>query len=127
MPAMIPKGTPFNDELFRRIRLAVDVGDEIATLSSLKLNKIDSIDRGGIDVSTDRSRRLGTGPRRVPAWMVMRAWEHLLANGSLSQRGLLDDLEVKRSAFVFALLATFPDIDVESLRPTVLRWTQFDG
>jgi hypothetical protein len=120
--AMIPKGTPFDDELFERIRLAVDAGDEIATLSTLKLNEIVSVDRDGIDVSTERSRRLGTGPQRVPAWMLMRAWEYLSSHGSLSQQGLLDDLDVKRSAFVCALLATFPDVDVESLRPTVLTW-----
>jgi hypothetical protein len=119
----LPEGSPFNDELFERIRLAVDAGDEIATLSTLELNEIVSIDRDGIDVSTEHSKRLGTEPQRVPAWMLMRAWEYLSSNGSLSQQGLLEDLEVKSSAFVCALLATFPDVDVDSLRPTVLRWT----
>ena len=124
---MIPRGTPFDDELYERVTLVIDAGDEIATLSSLKLNEIARVDRNGIDVLSERSRRLGTGPQNVPAWMVMRAWSHLRDHGELSQQQLLDDLEVKRSAFVCALLATFPDVDVESVRPTVLRWAPSDS
>lgn len=124
---MIPRGTPFNDELYERIMLAVEPGDEIATLTSLKLNEIMRVDRDGIDVSTERSRRLGIGPQRVPAWMVMRAWEHLRTHGQLTQPELLEVLAVKRSAFVCALIAAFPDVDVEGVRPTKLRFTPVRG
>jgi hypothetical protein len=41
----------------------------------------------------------------------------------LSQNELLNDLNVKRSAFVCALLAQFPDVVVESLQPTVLKFS----
>ncbi|MFC7673278.1 hypothetical protein ACFQWH_09370 [Mycolicibacterium sp. GCM10028919] len=124
---LMSRGARFSVELYERINLVIEPGDEIATLSSLKLNEIVAIDRDGIDVATERSRRLGKGPQRVPAWMVTRAWEHLRAHGSLSQQGLLDDLGVKRSAFVCALLAAFPDVEVESLRPTVLRFAPVFG
>jgi hypothetical protein len=52
--------------------------------------------------------------------MVVAAWDRLRRRGQLSQPELLDDLNVKRSAFVCALLALFPDVVVRSTRPTVL-------
>ncbi|MFN3002972.1 hypothetical protein [Mycolicibacterium wolinskyi] len=55
------------------------------------------------------------------AWMIVVAWEQLCKNGSLSQIELLNDLNVKRSAFVCALLAQFPDVVVVQDRPTVLE------
>jgi hypothetical protein len=53
--------------------------------------------------------------------MVAVAWDRLCKNGSLSQDELLNDLNVKRSAFVCALLAQFPDVVVRQTRPTVLE------
>jgi hypothetical protein len=53
--------------------------------------------------------------------MIATAWEHLRLHGRLSQKKLLGPLNVKRSAFVCALVARFPDVDIESDRPVVLR------
>ena len=47
----------------------------------------------------------GLHPQIVPAWMIVAAWEHLRQNGALTHQELLNELNVKRSAFVCALLA----------------------
>ena len=57
----------------------------------------------------------------VPAWMIVAAREHLRQNGKLTHHELLRDLNAKRSAFVCALLAQFPDVVVRSTRPIVLE------
>jgi hypothetical protein len=54
--------------------------------------------------------------------MIVRAWAHLTSTGTLTQEGLKHQLDVYRSAFVCALLATFPDVEVQSRRPIKLRF-----
>jgi len=115
------RSTELDDDLLERIRSAVNEGDEISTLSNKRPNRVVAIDRSGIEVETLRSDRLRTGPQTVPAWMIVVAWNHLLQKGELSHVELLNDLNVKRSAFVCALLAQFPDVVVRSTRPTVLE------
>jgi hypothetical protein len=115
------RSTEFDDELFNRVLSVVESGHEITTLSNKRPNRIVSIDRSGVSVETLRSDRRGTGPQIVPAWMIVAAWEHLRRNGELSQNELLNELNVKRSAFVCALLVRFPDVVVRSTRPTVLE------
>jgi hypothetical protein len=110
-----------DDELFSRVLSVVESGDEITTLSNKRPNRIASIDRSGVSVETLRSDRRGTGPQIVPAWMIVAAWEHLRQNGELTHQELLNELNVKRSAFVCALLARFPDVVVRSTRPIVLE------
>ena len=111
----------FDDVLMGRIRAVVRSGDEIYTLTSKRPNRIVAIDRAGIRVETLRTDDRGSGPQLVPAWMVIAAWEHLCRNGRLSQNELLHDLNVKRSAFVCALLSRFRDVDVSATQPTVLE------
>lgn len=94
-------------------------GNEIETIANKQINRIAAVDWQVVDVGTARSERLGTGPQHVPAWMIVRAWEHLRRTGELSQPYLLNELNVKRSAFVRALLALFPDVVVRSHRPVV--------
>jgi len=53
--------------------------------------------------------------------MITAAWDHLRRHGQLSQEELLEDLNVKRSAFVCAFIAGFPNVVVKSVRPTVLE------
>jgi hypothetical protein len=53
--------------------------------------------------------------------MIVAAWEHLRRNGELSPNELLNVFNVKRTAFLCALVAQFPDIVVRSTRPTVLE------
>jgi hypothetical protein len=52
--------------------------------------------------------------------MISIAWEYLRRNGQLGQQQLLNELGVKRSAFVFALLAQFRDVTLISTGPAVL-------
>jgi hypothetical protein len=112
-----------DDDLYGRITSVVEAGSEIPTLSIKRPNWISSLDRGGVWVETERSRARGAGPQLVPAWMIVTAWKRLRENGNLSQVELLNQLNVKRSAFVCALLAQFHDVDVRQHRPTVLEWT----
>jgi hypothetical protein len=115
------RSTELDDELFERVLSAVEPGEEIPTLSIKRPNRIVAIDRSGIEVETLRSDRLNSGPQTVPAWMIVAAWNRLRQKGELSQDELLNDLNVKRSAFVCALLSQFPDVVVRSTRPTVLE------
>jgi hypothetical protein len=111
----------FEDSLYELIGTVIQPGDEIDTLSIKHPNEIAEFDRSGIWVNTERSKGSGAGPQHVPAWMIAIAWEGLCANGELSQVEVLNDLNVKRSAFVCALLALFPDVVVRQTRPTVLE------
>jgi hypothetical protein len=119
--ALAPRGTQFDDKLYRRIVQSVAEGDELRTLAYGRPNKIISIDRAGIRVTTLQSEDRGARPQLVPAWMIVRAWDHLSSAGVLTQEGLKHQLGVHRSVFVCALLATFPEIEVESRIPAKLR------
>lgn len=118
---MTPRGTPFDEDLLERIKRVVQPGDELRTLTRQHPNKIISIERDGIRVSTVRSTESGVGPKLVPAWMITRAWNQLRTRGYLTREGLTYGLGVNRSTFVCALLSTFPEVKVESTRPTLLR------
>ncbi|ORB12687.1 hypothetical protein [Mycobacterium noviomagense] len=115
------KTIELGDELLDLVRSVVEPGDEIPTVSNKRPNRIVSIDRSGLSVETLRSDRRGTGPQMVPAWMIVAAWEHLRREGELTHSQLLNELNVKRSAFVCALLAQFPDVVIRSSRPIVLE------
>lgn len=116
----------FDDDLYEHVCSAVAPGNEIATLTNKRVNRIVAIDRSGVFVETDRSQRLGTGAQLVPAWMIMTAWHHLRRNGRLTNEQLVNELNAKRSAFVCALLAQFPDVVVLSTRPIVLELNSRD-
>lgn len=111
----------FDDELYDQVSEVIGPGTVILTLSSKKLNRIIAVDRDGVLVETERSLSRGSGPQRVPAWMIATAWERLRDKGELSQQELLNELNVKRSAFVCALLARFPEVVIQSTRPTTLE------
>lgn len=110
-----------DDDLLERIHSTVREGDEILTIGRKRPNVIASIDRDGIWVKTLRSDSRRSGPQLVPAWMIVTAWEHLQKAGELSHAVLLNDLNVKRSAFVIALLAQFIDVVVRSTEPIVIE------
>lgn len=95
----------FDDDLYDRVTAAIGIGDEIETLSIKRRNRIAGIDRTGVWVETARSNERGSGPQLVPAWMVATAWKRLCARGEISQVEVLNELNVKRSAFVCALIA----------------------
>ena len=110
-----------DDDLLDRILAAVQPGDEILTISSKRPNVIAAVDREGVWVETLRSQSRGSGPQLVPAWMIVKAWRHLGKTGVLSHGELLGDLNVKRSAFIIALLAQFPKVTVRSTEPIVIE------
>jgi hypothetical protein len=111
----------FGVEMRERIERQVRPGQVIATLGIGRPNRVASIDERGVWVETEQSMARQTGPQLVPAWMITIAWEHLRRHGRLSSRELLNDLNVKRSAFVCALLSHLPEVEVESSKPIVLR------
>lgn len=113
--------TEFDDGLLARILAVIQPGDEILTLSSKRANVIAAVDCEGVWVETLRSQSRGSGPQLVPAWMIVKAWQHLRKTGTLSHTELLEDLNVKRSAFVIALLAQFPEVVVKSNEPIVIE------
>ncbi len=123
----LPPGFEFDNELFDRINAAVNPEREIATLAGKRPNTIVTVGRDGVLVETLRSEGLQTGPQLVPAWMIATAWDQLQKKGSLSNKELLDDLNVKRSSFVMALLAEFSDVVVRSTRPLVIELVAGDG
>ncbi|TXH20769.1 MAG: hypothetical protein E6R06_21395 [Mycobacterium sp.] len=110
-----------DDSLYNRIVAVIQPGDVVYTLSIKRPNRIAGIERAGIWVETERSRKRRADPQLVPAWMVTAAWDHLCRNRVLTQDQLLNQLNVKRSAFVIALLALFPDVVVLDTRPTTLE------
>lgn len=115
------RSATFDAEFLAELLDAVRVGEVISTLGTGSPNRIDSIDPLGLRVSTERSEQNGTGPQLVPAWMVIAAWDYLQRYGRLAQTELLNNLNVKRSAFVCALLARLPGVEVETSPRTGLR------
>lgn len=115
------KTVQLDDSLLERIRSAVQTGDTILTLASKRPNVITAINRDGIWVRTLRSDSRKADPQLVPAWMLATAWQHLTKTGVLSSPELLKDLNVKRSAFVIALLAELAGVVVRSTRPIVIE------
>lgn len=114
----------FDDVLFAKVSEVIRPGTAILTLSTKNLNRVTAVDRKGVWVETERSMSLGSGPQLVPAWMIAVAWDRLRDKGELSQQELLNELNVKRSAFLCALLAKFPDVQIRSVRPTILELEQ---
>ncbi|HZP14739.1 MAG TPA: hypothetical protein VFA96_02865 [Nocardioides sp.] len=113
---------PLDPDLLGRLKSALDGREVVYTLSDNKPNWIHGVEERGVLVETERSRSRGSGPQLVPAKMLQQAWDLLRANGRISQRVLLHELEMRRSAAVFAILATLPEVEVESTRPdTTLR------
>lgn len=99
---------------------AIPIGSTIPTVAQGRPNRIVAIDDNGVQVETERSLARTGGAELVPAWMLNTAWEHLRRFRSLTQRYLLDDLKVKRSAAVFAILARLDDADLVTTKPTTL-------
>lgn len=112
-----------SDECFRLAGEVRSGSPIVHTLASHRPNEIIEISREGILVHTEKSRQLGE-PQLVPGWMVNVAWEHLRRTGRLDQDHLVssDGLNVKRSAFVMALLAHFPGVEVVALPKASLRF-----
>ena len=107
-------------ELLSSLRTAIPDGTIIFTVSNHKPNWIAQVASDGVLVETEKSRREGSPPQLVPAWMVQIAWDELTTLRRLTQARLLHKLNVKRSAAVFAMLACLPGVEAVQ-RPCELR------
>ena len=121
--ASVDRVSEFSDECLRIVSEVAALLPTVHTVADERPNQIVEVRRSGILVHTEKSRREGS-PQEVPAWMVEVAWEHLRRTGRLAQSHLVatDGLNVKRSAFVVALLAHFPGVRVVSTRPSELSF-----
>jgi hypothetical protein len=129
MPSSAPRGprsvgspSPTLADTLSRIRNAVSPGDVIQTLGNPSPNRIHGIGSDGVLVSTPKSDREGKGPQLVPMWMIDDAWRHLTRHRVMDQPTVRDGLNIKRSAFVMAMLARFEDVRVRSTRPAMLEY-----
>jgi hypothetical protein len=89
------------------------------TLARTQANRVVGIDRSGLWIETEASKRKQLPPQHVPAWMFQLAWEYLTSHGSLTNRHLLagDGLNVKRSSAVMAILTRLPGVEVVGRSP----------
>jgi hypothetical protein len=110
---------PWSEELMRRVSAALRPGDVVHTLGVKKPNWIIEIGSDGVLVHTERSRDAGK-PQVVEGWMVQVAWDHLLRHGQLTNKQLLNDLKVKRSSAVCAILSELPEVQVFATNPITL-------
>lgn len=118
-----PQAT-LNDGFLALLRLHVPTHSPVTTLGSDKPNWVTRISPEGLYVETERTRSDGTKAQLVPAWMLLAAWERLTDRGSLTNAELVssDDLNVKRSSFVCAVLPYLPGVKVTSTRPIALSY-----
>jgi HD domain len=110
-------------ELLGLLERHVPAGTTVLTLADGRPNWVIDVTDEGIWMETVASKEKGRGPRLVEAWMLETAWDHLVREGSLSNKHLLSDtgLKVKRSSAVCAILARLPGVEVASSTPIVLR------
>lgn len=111
-----------NEDLLQRLQHAVPDGALIHTVANRRPNWVVEVSSQGVRVETEESRRKGSPPQLVPAWMLQVAWDELRAKGRLEQGELLEVLNVKRSAAVVALLAQLPGVSAVAKPVTTLHY-----
>lgn len=118
------KTEPFSPALLDLLRAHLSTSEPVFTVSSGQPNWIIAITSEGLRVETERSRKAGSGPQDVPAWMFEAAWQRLTTRRRITNRELLatDDLNVKRSSLVCAVLANLPGVKVTGTRPITLTY-----
>lgn len=118
------KTEPFSPALLDLLRAHLSTSEPVFTISSGQPNWIIAITSEGLRVETERSRKAGSGPQDVPAWMFEAAWQRLTTRRKITNRELLatDDLNVKRSSLVCAVLAKLPGVTVAGTRPITLTY-----
>ena len=88
----------------------LDQESVIYTLARRLTNEITEIDHDGIWVMTDKS---SPKSELVPKWMFVEAITYLIEHGSISNKVLLYELNVKRSSFVLAALSRLEYVGYE--------------
>lgn len=112
------------DELLEGLERIQQEYEVVLTLSQGKPNRIISVEPAGVRIETQRTKERGDAPQLVPAWMIERAWTELTKAGTLTQQRLVstEELNVKRSAAVLALLSHLPGVTVASSKPSRLDY-----
>ena len=93
--------------------------DPIVTLGQNQLNYVKRVDRENVWVDTRKSMAEGTGPQPIPIDWIEDTFDALQDQGFLTRKELGPKAS-KRSAFIFALLAAFPDV-ATTTNPITLR------
>ena len=115
--------TKFDERLHQLLQTATRENAKFLTLSHDKPNIVTALTPTGLYVETEASLLKGSQPQLVPSWMFELAWQTLQARGYVTQQAVLNELNIKRSAAVCAILARLPGVEVDqSGRGTVLRW-----
>lgn len=121
--ARVQQPTSFDAELHTLLLAAKGQSETFLTLSQAKPNIVTELSPTGLYVVTEASLRKGSQPQLVPSWMFELAWRTLRVRGAISQQAVLNELNIKRSAAVCAILARLPGVEVDrSGRGVMLRW-----
>jgi hypothetical protein len=111
----IPPTERFDAALFPLLRPLR--GRTFLTLARRQPNTIADVEEDGLVIRTNRSPQ----GQRVPAWMFNIAWSWLTTHGRLANQYLCDELRVKRSAGVIAVLAQLPGVRVFDERTATIE------
>ena len=113
----------FEPELLALLQAEVARDPLFLTLTRGNPNRVTEVTPTGIYIETDASRAKGTPPQEVPSWMFELAWETLRSRGRVTQQEVLNELNIKRSAAVCAILARLPGVGLgRKLGGTSLLW-----
>jgi hypothetical protein len=93
--------------------------DPIATLGQNQLNYVKRVDSENVWVDTRKSIAEGTGRQPIPIDWIEDTFDALHDRGVMTRKNLGPKAS-KRSAFIFAFLATLPDVETET-NPITLR------
>ena len=96
------------EEAWQDLRGILEKEPMVYTLAQKRPNVVISVSEEAIEVRTQRS---SPQSHPVPKWMFERAFDYLVIHGSLLNQTLLNELNVKRSAFVMAALSKLPYIN----------------
>lgn len=116
-------GHTFHPLLLAQLERQVELNPLFLTLSHQKSNRVVEVNPQGLYVETDDSRAKGNPAQLVPSWMFELAYETLRARGRVTQQEVLNELNIKRSAAVCAILARLEHVTViKAARQTTLLW-----
>lgn len=101
----------FDPSLWPLIEKHIGVGEVIRTLGRGQPNTVVECTTAGLVIATERSIARGSAGEEVPAWMFNVAWRALQDDGLLTAQHLLNELQVKRSSAVLAVLARLPGVE----------------
>jgi hypothetical protein len=113
----------FDGLLLTELQRQVEDNPLFLTLSHARPNRVTEVNESGLYVETEASQAKGRPPQLVPAWMFELAYQALRSRGRLTQQSVLNELNIKRSAAVCAILARLEHVSIsKDGRSTELLW-----